>query len=53
MPSPQVVSPVHLTKAEAEVILRIRQIPHGSITIKIQDGEPVFLQKIVEDVKLV
>jgi hypothetical protein len=31
----------------------MRQLTHGSIVIKIQDGTPVFLQKVIEDVKLV
>jgi hypothetical protein len=50
MPSPQELPErMVLTPAEIKVIQRT----HGSIVIKIQDGTPVFLQKVIEDVKLV
>jgi hypothetical protein len=53
MPSSQQGLPLVLTEPEASVILRIRQVRYGSVVIKVQDGVPVFLQKIVEDIRLV
>ena len=52
MPSIERPSPLILSESELTVILRMRQLTHGSVVIKIQDGVPVFLQK-VEDFKLV
>jgi hypothetical protein len=50
---PSVPESMILTQPEIKVIQRLRSMAHGSIVIKIQDGVPVFLQKIIEDVKLV
>jgi hypothetical protein len=44
---------VSLTKAEVALILQIRGLQFGSMEIQVQNGIPVFIEKVREKIKLV
>jgi hypothetical protein len=44
---------LQLTSAECQVILAIRMMTYGSVEIRIENGIPVYLEKVREKQKLV
>lgn len=52
-PSPGAIIPFkELTAKEQRVVLLLRGISFGTLTVHMQDGEPVRVERITESVKL-
>lgn len=49
---PIATHPLMLTGAECQVILLIRSIHFGSVDVQVQHGHPVFVNKVLEKIKL-
>ena len=43
---------IKINEKEENLIKFIRQLGYGEVTIKVQDGLPVMIEKVMEKVKL-
>jgi len=43
---------IKLTEKEKRLVEALRQIAHGQVTVFLQDGQPVRIERIKESIKL-